>query len=298
MRRLLGPRGSDRGDDAVPGGGAARRGRSSAARAAPASPTTRRCRDVVDDRQRRVGRRRARPRLVVAHRLARSRVRHDGRQRRRLQGAVARASSATTTSPSSRSRGCPRTRSSRSVVEPRHRAGERVGRHQLRGARARREDRQGASGSARRIAARRSAGATARTPTRPRRRRPTASASTPRSAATSACSATRWTASCSGSTPGRRSRSTSTSAPHRRRSSTTGASISCTTTTAKSFLAALDAKTGKELWTVKRTDLGGAPRVGLVDAVRLGERRAHRDRHHRPRLRDQLRHSTARSCGG
>ena len=41
-----------------------------------------------------------------------------------------------------------------------------------------------------------------------------------------------------------RSRSISTSAPPRRPSSTTDASISCTTTTAQSFLAALDAKTG------------------------------------------------------
>ncbi len=114
----------------------------------------------------------------------------------------------------------------------------------------------------------------------------------PRSAATSACSAIRSTASCCGSTPGRRSRSTSTSAPPRRPSSTTAASTSCTTTTAQSFLAALDAKTGKEIWAVKRTDLGGRLDLGMGDAVRVGERRAHRDRDDRPRLR---RSATTRS---
>ena len=44
----------------------------------------------------------------------------------------------------------------------------------------------------------------------------------------------------------------------------------------ESFLAALDARTGKELWNVKRTGLAGADEVGLGHAVRLGERAARR----------------------
>ncbi len=63
-------------------------GRSFGARAATAWRTSRRCRSVVTTAQRRLGRRRAGPRLVVADRLARSGLRDDRRQRRRLQEPV------------------------------------------------------------------------------------------------------------------------------------------------------------------------------------------------------------------
>ena len=58
----------------------------------------------------------------------------------------------------------------------------------------------------------------------------------------------------------------------------------------QSFLAALDAKTGKELWSVPRTDLRRPADLGMGDAVRVGERQADRDCHDRPGLRHQLRH--------
>ncbi len=219
-------------------------GRSSAARAAPAWRTRRRCRSnwsTTD--QRRLEHRRARPRLVVADRLARSRVRHVRGQPRHVQGAIDRHLRQRL-----RRGAAKQGLSDEEIVkkrrQSRHRADERYRRDQLRVYGARREDRQGdvAAGSAQGPS--RSAAGTARTRTRRRRRSPTASGSTPRSAATSACSVIRSTASCCGSERGRRSRSTSTSVPRRRPSCTTAASISCTTTTAKAFLAALDAKTG------------------------------------------------------
>ena len=46
----------------------------------------------------------------------------------------------------------------------------------------------------------------------------------------------------------------------------------------------------------READRPGQPHeVGLGDAVRLGERQPHRDRHDRPRLRDQLRHRRPRA---
>ena len=138
---------------------------------------------------------------------------------------------------------------------------------------------------------RRPAAATARTPTRPRRRSPTASGSTPRSAATSASSATRSTASCCG---------THTWAPQPiyldfgTASSPVvhdGRVYQLHDNDGESFLAALDAKTGEELWN------GEAHRSRRHGSPRAGRRRssgsttaAHRDRHDRPRLRHQLRH--------
>ena len=95
----------------------------------------------------------------------------------------------------------------------------------------------------------RAAAATARTPTRRKRRSPTVNVFTCRSGRTSACSSSRWTASCSGRSSGRRSRSTSTSAPRHHRSSTTDASTWCTTARRLSYITALDAKTGDEIWT-------------------------------------------------
>ena len=188
-----------------------------------------------------------------------------------------------------REAGAVRGRDRQEAGRPRHRAGERVRRDQLRRRGARRQDRQGRCGSARRIAARRPAAATARTPTRPKRRPPTASGSTRRSAATSASSATRSTARCSGRGPGSRSRSTSTSARRRRRSSTTGASISCTTTTASRSSSRSTPRPARRSGRVKRTDLDSRLASGLGDAADLDEREADRDRHHRPRLRHQLR---------
>ena len=73
------------------------------------------------------------------------------------------------------------------------------------------------------------------------------------------------------------------------------ASISCTTTTAQSFLAALDAKTGKELWNVKRTDRASRMASGWATPFVWTARAAHRDRDDRPRLRDQLRHRRPRA---
>ena len=88
-------------------------GRSSAAPAARASPISSTLPEqLVDDRQRRVGRRNSRPRLVVADRLARSRLRHVGGQPRRVQGAVDRHLRQRLRRGAARSRGCPRTRSS------------------------------------------------------------------------------------------------------------------------------------------------------------------------------------------
>ena len=62
--------------------------------------------------------------------------------------------------------------------------------------------------------------------------------------------------------------------------------------TTQSFLVAFDSKTGKEIWRVE-------PRRAreLVDAGRLGERAAHRDRHHRARSRTARTTSTASCCG-
>ena len=63
----------------------------------------------------------------------------------------------------------------------------------------------------------------------------------------------------------------------------------------ESFLAALDAKTGKELWNVKRTDSAARLASGWATPFIWEARRAHRDRHDRPRLRDQLRHRRTRA---
>ena len=167
---------------------------------------------------------------------------------------------------------------------------DRIRRHQLRRDGGRREERQGRCGSRRRIKASRSAGGTARTRTRRKRRSPTASACTPRSAATSACSVIRWTASCCGSRSWAPQPiyldfgTASSPVVHG------GRVYQLHDNDGQSFLAALDAKTGEELWTVKRIDSCIASYVGVGDAVRMGSRRAHRDRHDRAGLRDQLRH--------
>ena len=65
---------------------------------------------------------------------------------------------------------------------------------------------------------------------------------------------------------------------------------------ADSYITALDAKTGEEVWRTAR------PRTGLAaivvdDAVCLDEREAHRDRDARPRDGDSPTASTARSSG-
>ena len=57
-----------------------------------------------------------------------------------------------------------------------------------------------------------------------------------------------------------------------------------------SFVAGYDKNTGAHLWTTLRPGHGSpTEKIGVVDAVRVGERGAHRARHHRARLRDQLR---------
>ena len=100
--------------------------------------------------------------------------------------------------------------------------------------------------------------------------------------------ASRSTARRCGRGRGRRSRSISTSARRRRRWSTTAASISCTTTTASRSSPRSTRRPGEEIWTSSGpTSTHGSPRLG--DAAHLEEREAHRDRHHRPRLRHQLR---------
>ena len=110
------------------------------------------------------------------------------------------------------------------------------------------------------------------------------------------CSATRWTASCCGRTRSIRSRATSISARPPRRSCTTAASTSSTTTRKARTSPRSTRRPAPSIWKTPRK-LERAGCVGLVDALRLGQRAAHRDRRHRHRRRDQLRHWTARSCG-
>ena len=205
--------------------------------------------------QRRLGRRPARPRLVVADRLGRSRVRHVRREhqtpsRRRRKGIFGNDYAAEL-----EKQGLSEDEIVKRVVARDIELTSESGDDQLHGRwrSTRRPAR--SSGSARRTAGRRPAAAIARTPTRPRRRPPTASGSTPRSAATSASSATRSTARCCGST-------TWTPQPIYLDFGTASSPVvhdgrvyQLHDNDGESFLAALDAKTGKELWTVKRTDL-------------------------------------------
>ena len=65
----------------------------------------------------------------------------------------------------------------------------------------------------------------------------------------------------------------------------------------ESFLAALDAKTGKELWNVKRDRRWRPMTSGWATPFIWETRQRDRDRHHRPRLRRSATTSTARSCG-
>ena len=66
----------------------------------------------------------------------------------------------------------------------------------------------------------------------------------------------------------------------------------------KSFAAAIDARTGKQLWRVERDLLVEGHDVGLVDALRLETRRPHRARRHRhARTPCRTRRRPARSCG-
>ena len=154
--------------------------------------------EVVHHDQRRVERRRAGARVVVADRVGRP-GHPDVRGRQPASSSSRRrASTATTTSRSCRSRGSPTSRSWRScasAISSRRRKPAICSSWSTAST-----SRPGScGGSSRRTRGRRSADATARTPTPRRRRPPTASAST-RCSATSGCSATRWTASCCGRT--------------------------------------------------------------------------------------------------
>ena len=183
------------------------------------------------------------PRLVVARGLGRHGVRDLGGQPRGRSRSPPRASTATTTSPSCRPRGCPTTRSCGGCAPattrpPRKRATTCGG-----WSTASTRPRAGCAGRPRSTGASPSAGATARTPTPRRRRPPTASGST-WPWATSASSPTRWTASRCGPGAPSRARPISTSAPHPRRWCTTGRVYVLNDNMEASFLAALDAQIG------------------------------------------------------
>ena len=128
-----------------------------------------------------------RPRLVVADRLGRHRLRDLRDQHAAVQEADARALRQRLHRRAARA-GAVRRGDHEARAGARQRAAGGGGRDPLHGLRARRARPARSSGSARRSGRSRSAAATARTPTRRRRRSPTASVSTPRSVRTSASS--------------------------------------------------------------------------------------------------------------
>ena len=242
---------------------------------------------VVDDRARRLDRRPARPRLVVADRLGRPRVRHlrgehecvqgavDGHLRQRLRRRA-------------REAGLAGGRNRQEAGRARHRAGERVGHDQLRRRGARREDRHGrlaARGAPRPAAGRppsqehvcvRDAGHRRRAPLRVVRRQRRRVLLHPRRHAALVAhlaAAADLPGLRHGVVAGRPRRPRLSAARQRRR-----------------------VVPGRARREDRARDLARRPhrsrlpaRVGLGDAADLDQRSAHRDRDHRPRLRDQLR---------
>ena len=152
----------------------------------------------------------------------------------------------------------------------RHRAGQRVGRRSATSSP--RSTRRPARwcGSARRTADRRPAAAIARTRMRPRRRPPTASGSTRRSAATSACSATRldgtllWSRTWPPQPIYLDFGTASSPVVHG------GRVYQLHDNDGESFFAALDAKTGKDIWTRQADRPRFTPRLRMGDAARSG----------------------------
>ena len=228
-------------------------------------------RTLVDDRERRVGRRSARPRLVVADRLARPRVRDVRGQPRRVQGAVHRHLRQRLRR-GAREAGAVRGRDRQARGRARHRAHERERRDQLHGLALDAKtgkvlwEQRGAQGRAVRrpppqehlrvgdAGHRRRA---ALCLVRRQRRRVLLLAR--RHAALEA-------------RRGRRSRSTSTSARRRRRSCTADASTSCTTTTASRSSPRSTRRPASELWTVKRDRPGARSTSGWATPFVWDER--------------------------
>ena len=228
---------------------------------------------VVDDRARRLDGRDARPRLVVADRLWRDRV--------FVTSAVSPGAFKAPSTGHLRQRLRRRAREAGAAGRRDHQAAcvardieltERVRRDQLHGLRARRADRQGRCGSAKRTTARRSAAAIARTPTRRRRRPPTASASTRRSAerrrvllharrhaAVDAhlAAAADLSRLRHGLVAGRPRRPRLSAARQRRRSRSSPRSTR---------------RPAREIWNVARTDLAGRLASGWATPLDLGER--------------------------
>ncbi len=224
-------------------------------------------RHLERNRERRLEDRRARSRLELADRLGRSHLPDVGDQRR--QGAAAGPRPLRRARPRQgggrRSAGWSTTSTSRPAS---------------------------CAGSARCTRARRRCSATSRTATRRRRRSPTASVSTSTSATSGWSPRSTSRATSSGRRTSARTTRRWSSAPARRPVLYKDRLFIVNDNTTQSFLIAFDSKTGQGA-------VAGQPRRArqLVDAGRLGERAADRDRHHRARSRTARTTSTASSCG-